>query len=170
MDNDKALQINVTAGPTGQVLLGNPVQELKDETKGTFSTDSLQDFIDYLTYDVKKVFVFFDMLQCRAFDTLEPTMHSAAVASCKLSIAPILNYLLVKNGQKMPLVQFEEFLRTTRNHLTGGDSMKLLDLTDNLQISKVKTVTRQKDNAGKVAGPLSRVNLNGPMAQSGGAL
>lgn len=153
MNNEKPLSISILPNVDGkaEISLGSQYIELKDETTGKFDTASLADFVAYLQDNKPKSQVFYHDLTLAAFDSVEPKITDKQIAGCSLSYSSILSVLMNANGTKMALNDFETFLRTVRNYLTGAESIKLLDILENINIQKVKTVSRQQDNQGNYA-------------------
>ena len=146
MENEPRL--NITASGDKPILLGNHIIQLADKTASTFTTRQVEDFLAYCK-EIGAARVFYGAVQMFAFKNLQPSFtESHPIAVCNLSKTPILKYLIEHNGTKMDLEAFEEYLRTVRRYLKGDNAVKLLNILDNVQISKVKTVSRQKDHAG----------------------
>ena len=174
MDNQK-LSLNVTTAD-GRVTIGGSFSELKDETKGTFNTNSVDDFISYLIGEGRegtRVFynesscvamqgtrVFYNESSCVAMLGLNVCKNSVPVATCSIQTTQILNLLKDIENESMTLADFDEFVRTVKNFLRGGDALKLLDFVDNVNLSKVKTITRQKDHQGNYNYATSSVSGN----------
>ena len=145
----KPISINVDAKDgQAKVILGNEMIPLVDKTATTFKTTALPHFIAYLiAQDSPKIFYGVDSLS--AYKSLDAKFtDTLPIATCDIKKTNIIKFLIDSNNQKMNLEQFEEFLRTTRSFLRGSDTTKLLDILDNLNICKVKTIKRQKDNSG----------------------
>jgi hypothetical protein len=138
--------LNVTVPENGVVNIGNQMYKVADKTKATFKTTSIKDFVEYI--DPKTDFVFYTEKQLIAHTTLAPSYTDKTKAECSLGFTDLLVRLINDNGKKKSLVEFEELLTITRNSLTGSGSIKLLDILENLTVSKVKTISRQKDNVG----------------------
>lgn len=153
MTNEKPLSISILPNVDGkaEISLGSQYIELEDTTTGKFDTESLPAFISYLQDNYPKSHVFYNGLSLGAFENIAPKITDKSIASCALECSGIIKVLIGANDSKMDLNQFENFLRTARNYLTGADSIKLLDILENITIQKVKTCSRQQDNQGNYA-------------------
>jgi hypothetical protein len=144
---------NITSDKDGKVLVGNDFHVLEDQSLGIFKTEYLNHFIDYVISTKSGTLskVYYTTEGCEAFDDIEVKKNTEPTAICRFEKTRILAYVAGIEGQKMNLGKFEEFLRTTRNYLSADSARKFIDFTDNVQISKVKTIKRQKDNQGNFA-------------------
>jgi hypothetical protein len=143
--DDSVLKVNVTSAD-GQVLLGNQILVLEDNTVSTFSTSSIDDFLKDME---PNTIVYHTVSELEAYYDEEATYNKAKpIAKCSIKKTGILNFLEKMNDKKMDLADFDKFLRVVRNYLTGANSLQLMDILTNFQIKKSKSISRQQDHQG----------------------
>lgn len=149
MEQNSKIAVHVTT-PSGKVNVGGEFIVLADETLGQYCTDSLLDFIKYIKEAASKA-VFVCDQRVVAFESTKPKHNTEPLARCAILKTSILNFLLKQNGEKLNLGCFDDLLRITGQYIKGEESLKLLDFLNNVQIKKVKTVHRQRDDRGNFA-------------------
>lgn len=133
--------------------IGSDVIQLTDTIRTVFTTKCIDSFKRYIyngrVIEGDNLSLYIGEGSVEAyFSNLPLDRDTKAVSKYNIKYHPIIDYLIKNNNRKLDLTGFENLLEETRNYLNGTDSIALLDILTNLQISKTKTVSRQKDQRG----------------------
>ncbi len=145
--------INVTAeGNTLQ--LGNMVDRLHDKSTETFQTKITADFVNYVQIHGPKSEVFYNEERIYAMPE-KRNRWGDRLAHCSISNSEQLKELMNKNMRRLPISEFENFLRAMLPFLVG-DAFELIGQLKDLSISKITNIKRSSDNHGNYSFAVSR--------------
>lgn len=153
MSEEKKLVINATADKAGELVcrLGNDVIVLQDHSTGLFTTNDIDEFCKYVKEDRSNesqgCMVFFDGKTATYCKEKDIRHDDSCLASCTVESHPALIELSRANGREMDLNQFEKFMNLMKRYALA-ETLPLADISENLNISKIKNIVRQKDNMG----------------------
>ncbi len=144
------INLSPTSGKAGAILFGKNIINLKDESRGVFSTDNLEDFFASIN-DEKKDYVVlqngFHMDAICSADWSKPKYNSKPEAECQLKEHPLLTELKRHNNIPINLPTFTNFLRAFRDY-SDSKGMKIEDNLNDLKIMKVVSIVNRTDNRG----------------------
>ena len=130
-----------------EVLLGNHIIALEDNTTSKYTTNDIADFCRYVNEYGKECTIYFDNKQLLAFDD-EISYKATPKATCTLEASRqllILGSLTTWRQQK----DFKEGMTNIKKH--GDESYNhLLSLISSLKIEKITSYESQSDNHGNV--------------------
>jgi hypothetical protein len=148
--SETKLNFNVLTDKAGTVLFGKKIITLKDESKGCYTTDNLEDFFaEAITYS-EPVTVFQNGYNLEAYmtnDTEEPEYNTHPFSICNLKEHPLLSELKRRNNAAMNIVEFSNLLRAFKNYL-DPQTLKVLDNLNDLKIKKIVSVVNKTDHRG----------------------
>lgn len=152
------IQVNATGE---KVQVNGEIIRLTDKTCSTFSTTAIMAFIAFITFKKQNVECFVDTKGVEAFIKKAADFFTKPFATFSYKIHPIVQVLKNANGHKMDSAGFEKFIRLMRSFMTGEGAVQLRDFSTNMNIQKVKTITRQKDHQGNYSyGVVSEAGKN----------
>ena len=130
----------------GQVLIGNHFHTLTDESKNTFSSRNLGDFRVYCMAIQGDFEIFYNGTKIEAWP-IARDRNAYPIAVCELQPSPFLECLSEVLGDAMTTAEFELFIRAMVPCL-NTEGLPLLDIPNQLKVSKIVSMEMSKDNAG----------------------
>lgn len=149
----------VVVAKEGVALLGNAFHVLNDFSATQFTTESIKNFLEYITKagpdnDGGPFELYYTVKGVEAYIT-PLTRYSVLAALCTLKQSPYLNRLMEIANKDISIDQFEKLLRSMRKFLDAS-GLDLLSHVRDLSVSKITSVRRKKDNAGNFSYEVKR--------------